>query len=150
MNEANELGVVRYFLTAAAIESLCKDNASISRSAVGSQGEVGVACSMAPGGLVAALGGSNEQVECADETALEHNLGTTCDPVGGLVQSRCIERNASGAIIAVNADRTSMRTSREHNISLDRLIRIMSELGRETQARHKGIDGFFAFPVVEC
>lgn len=116
---ADEEGIVRYFLAAAAVGILYKENASISGAEVGCQGEVGVACSMAAGGLVAAMGGSNDEVEHAAEIAMEHNLGMTCDPIGGLVQIPCIERNAMGAVKAVNACRISMNETGTHKISLD-------------------------------
>ncbi len=114
--EAEE-GILRYFLTAAAIGILYKENASISGAEVGCQGEVGVACSMAAGGLVAALGGTNEQVEHAAEIAMEHNLGMTCDPIGGLVQIPCIERNGMGAVKAINAARMAMHETQGHKLA---------------------------------
>ena len=120
--DADDEGILRYFLTAAAIGILYKENASISGAEVGCQGEVGVACSMAAAGLVAALGG-NEEVEHAAEIAMEHNLGMTCDPIGGLVQIPCIERNAMGAVKAVNACRLAMNEAGTHKISLDQVIR---------------------------
>src|SRR5262249_58907988 len=108
---ASDEGIVRYFLTAAAIGVLYKENASISGAEVGCQGEVGVACSMAAGGLAAAVGGDNEHVEHAAEIAMEHNLGMTCDPIGGLVQIPCIARNAIGGLQAINASRTALHQS---------------------------------------
>src|SRR6185437_13546568 len=108
----------RFFLTAAAIGILYKENASISGVEVSCQGEVGVACSMAAGGLVAALNGTNDEVEHAAEIAMEHNLGMTCDPIGGLVQIPCIERNAMGAVKAVHASRFALSESEEHKVSL--------------------------------
>jgi L-serine dehydratase len=113
----SEEGIFRYFLTAAAIGVLYKENASISGAEVGCQGEVGVACSMAAAGLVAALDGTNEDVEHAAEIGMEHNLGMTCDPIGGLVQIPCIERNAIGAVKAINACRMSMSESGEHKVT---------------------------------
>ena len=121
----NQEGILRYFLGAGAIGVLYKENASISGAEVGCQGEVGVACSMAAGGLVAALNGTNEQLEHAAEIAMEHNLGMTCDPVGGLVQIPCIERNAFGAVKAVNAARMAMAETTGHKVSLDQVIRTM-------------------------
>ena len=116
---ADEEGILRYFLTSAAIGILYKENASISGAEVGCQGEVGVACSMAAGGLVAALGGTNDQIEHAAEIGMEHNLGMTCDPIGGLVQIPCIERNAMGAVKAVHACRMAMNETEGHKVSLD-------------------------------
>ena len=112
-------GIIRYFLTAAAIGILYKENASISGAEVGCQGEVGVACSMAAGGLVAALNGTNAQIEHAAEIAMEHNLGMTCDPIGGLVQIPCIERNAMGAVKAINACRMAMHETGDSNTQLN-------------------------------
>src|SRR3546814_326261 len=119
---ANEDGVVRFLLTAAAIGILYKENASISGAEVGCQGEVGVACSMAAGALCEVLGGTPQQVENAAEIGMEHNLGLTCDPVGGLVQVPCIERNAMGAVKAINAAR--LARSEEHTSELQSLMRI--------------------------
>jgi L-serine dehydratase len=144
-------GIQRYFLTAAAIGVLYKENASISGAEVGCQGEVGVACSMAAGGLVSALGGRNEEVEHAAEIAMEHNLGMTCDPVGGLVQIPCIERNAFGAVKAVNAARMAMQESTEHKVSLDQVIKTMYETGLDMQSRYKETSlGGLALNVIEC
>lgn len=134
---ADEEGILRYFLTAAAIGILYKENASISGAEVGCQGEVGVACSMAAGGLVAALGGTNEQVEHAAEIAMEHNLGMTCDPIGGLVQIPCIERNGMGAVKAINAARMSIHESGGHKLSLDQVIATMYQTGLDMQSRYK-------------
>ena len=118
---------------------------------MGCQGAVGVACSMAAGGLVAALGGSNEQVEHAAEIAMEHNLGMTCDPMGGFVQVPCIERNAFGAVQAVNAARMAMNGRGEHKVSLDRVVRTMYETGQAMQTRYKeGSLAGIAVNVVEC
>ena len=128
---------MRFFLTSAAIGILYKENASISGAEVGCQGEVGVACSMAAGGLTAALGGSNGQVEHAAEIAMEHNLGMTCDPIGGLVQIPCIERNAMGAAKAVQASRIALNESEEHKVSLDQVIRTMYLTGLDMQSRYK-------------
>ena len=148
---ADDQGLVRYFLTAAAIGILYKENASISGAEVGCQGEVGVACSMAAGGLVAAMGGSNEEVEHAAEIAMEHNLGMTCDPIGGLVQIPCIERNAMGAVKAVNACRISMNESGTHKISLDQIIETMYRTGLDMQSRYKETSqAGLALNIIEC
>jgi len=144
-------GIVRYFLAAAAIGMLYKENASISGAEVGCQGEVGVACSMAAGGLVSALEGKNAQVEHAAEIAMEHNLGMTCDPVGGLVQIPCIERNAFGAVKAVNAARMAMQETTGHKVSLDQVIRTMYQTGLDMQTRYKETSqGGLALNVIEC
>lgn len=151
VRDASEEGLFRYFLTAGAIGILYKENASISGAEVGCQGEVGVACSMAAGGLVAALGGSNLQVECAAEIGMEHNLGMTCDPIGGLVQIPCIERNAMGAVKAINACRLAMDEGGEHKVSLDQVIKTMYETGRDMQSRYKETSlGGLAVNVIEC
>jgi L-serine dehydratase len=144
-------GLLRYFLTAAAIGILYKENASISGAEVGCQGEVGVACSMAAGGLVAAQGGSNDQVEHAAEIAMEHNLGMTCDPIGGLVQIPCIERNGMGAVKAINASRIAMHETEGHKISLDQIIKTMYETGMDMQSRYKETSlAGLALNVIEC
>jgi L-serine dehydratase len=144
-------GLFAYFLTAAAIGILYKENASISGAEVGCQGEVGVACSMAAGGLAAALGATNRQIEYAAEIGMEHNLGMTCDPIGGLVQIPCIERNAMGAVKAINAQRIAMRESGEHKVSLDQVIKTMYETGRDMQSRYKETSlGGLALNVIEC
>ncbi len=146
-----EAGLLRYFLTAAAIGILYKENASISGAEVGCQGEVGVACSMAAGGLVAAQGGSNEQVEHAAEVAMEHNLGMTCDPIGGLVQIPCIERNGMGAVKAINASRIAMHETEGHKLSLDQVIKTMYETGLDMQSRYKETSlAGLALNVIEC
>jgi L-serine dehydratase len=151
IEEANDDGIFRYLLTAGAIGILYKENASISGAEVGCQGEVGVACSMAAGGLVAALGGTNEQIEHAAEIGMEHNLGMTCDPIAGLVQIPCIERNAFGAAKAVNAARMAMNETEGHKVSLDQVIRTMFETGRDMQARYKETSlAGLAVNVVEC
>lgn len=140
-----------FFLTAAAIGILYKKNASISGAEVGCQGEVGVACSMAAGALTALIGGSNAQIENAAEIAMEHNLGLTCDPVGGLVQVPCIERNAMGAVKAVNASRLAMRGGGEHKVSLDKVIKTMWETGRDMQSKYKETArGGLAVNIIEC
>jgi L-serine dehydratase len=148
---ADEAGLLRYFLTASVIGVLYKENASISGAEVGCQGEVGVACSMAAGGLVAAQGGSNEQVECAAEIGMEHNLGMTCDPIGGLVQIPCIERNAMGSVKAINACRIALHEGSEHKVSLDQVIATMYQTGMDMQSRYKETSlGGLALNVIEC
>jgi L-serine dehydratase len=147
----NAEGIFRYFLTAGAIGILYKENASISGAEVGCQGEVGVACSMAAGGLVAALGGSNGEVENAAEIGMEHNLGMTCDPIGGLVQIPCIERNAFGAVKAINAARMAMSGHGEHKVSLDQVIQTMYQTGLDMQSKYKETSlAGLAVNVVEC
>ncbi|MGL4766953.1 MAG: L-serine ammonia-lyase [Formosimonas sp.] len=144
-------GVVDFLLTAGAIGMLYKLNASISGAEVGCQGEVGVACSMAAGGLAAALGATNEQIENAAEIGMEHNLGLTCDPVGGLVQIPCIERNAMGAIKAVNATRMALRGDGTHHISLDMVIKTMRDTGADMKTKYKETaKGGLAVNMVEC
>ena len=146
-----DAGLLRYFLTAAAIGILYKENASISGAEVGCQGEVGVACSMAAGGLVAAQGGTNAQVEHAAEIAMEHNLGMTCDPIGGLVQIPCIERNGMGAVKAINASRIAMHETEGHKLSLDQIIKTMYETGMDMQSRYKETSlAGLALNVIEC
>ena len=134
---ADDDGVERFLLTAAAIGALYKRNASISGAEVGCQGEVGSACSMAAGALAAVLGGTPMQVENAAEIAMEHNLGLTCDPVGGLVQVPCIERNAMAAVKAVNAARLALRGDGTHRVSLDRVIRTMRDTGADMKTKYK-------------
>ncbi len=144
-------GVRDFLLTAAAIGILYKENASISGAEVGCQGEVGVACSMAAGGLTAALGGSPGQVENAAEIGMEHNLGLTCDPIGGLVQIPCIERNAMGSVKAINASRMAMRGDGKHKVSLDKVIRTMRDTGRDMRDKYKETSrGGLAVNVIEC
>jgi L-serine dehydratase len=148
---ADSEGVLRLFLTAGAIGILYQENASISGAEVGCQGEVGVACSMAAGGLAAALGGTNEHIEQAAEIGMEHHLGMTCDPIGGLVQIPCIERNAFGAVKAVNACRMAMRESGGHKVSLDQVIQTMYQTGLDMQSRYKETSqAGLAVNVVEC
>ncbi|HEY4576200.1 MAG TPA: L-serine ammonia-lyase [Thermoanaerobaculia bacterium] len=148
---ADEEGVLRFLLTAGAIGILYKENASISGAEVGCQGEVGVACSMAAGGLVAALGGTTEQIENAAEIGMEHNLGLTCDPVGGLVQIPCIERNAMGSVKAINASRIALRGDGSHKVSLDRVIKTMRETGADMKTKYKETSrGGLAINVIEC
>jgi L-serine dehydratase len=150
-DEEREAGLLRYFLTAAAIGILYKENASISGAEVGCQGEVGVACSMAAGGLVAALGGDNAAVEGAAEIAMEHNLGMTCDPIGGLVQIPCIERNGMGAVKAVNAARLAMNDQGVHKVSLDQVIETMYRTGMDMQSRYKETSlAGLALNIIEC
>ena len=135
--QASDDGVVRFLLTAGAIGLLYKENASISGAEVGCQGEVGSACSMAAGGLAEVLGGSPGQVENAAEIAMEHNLGLTCDPIGGLVQVPCIERNAMAAIKAINAARMALRGTGEHFVSLDKVIKTMRDTGADMKDKYK-------------
>lgn len=144
-------GIVRFLLTAAAIGTLFKINASISGAEVGCQGEVGSACSMAAGGLAEVLGGTPEQVENAAEIGMEHNLGLTCDPIGGLVQVPCIERNAMAAVKAINAARLALRGDGKHFVSLDKVIKTMRETGRDMQTKYKETArGGLAVNVIEC
>lgn len=148
---ANEEGVIRFLLTAGAIGFLYKENASISGAEVGCQGEVGVACSMAAGALAEVLGGTAEQVENAAEIGMEHNLGLTCDPVGGLVQVPCIERNAMGAVKAINAARIALRGDGTHFVSLDKVIKTMRETGADMQTKYKETSrGGLAVNLIEC
>ncbi len=140
-----------FLLTAAAIGALYKKNASISGAEVGCQGEVGVACSMAAAGLTAALGGSNSQIENAAEIGMEHNLGLTCDPIGGLVQIPCIERNAMGAVKAIDASRLAMMGDGSHMVSLDKVIETMRQTGLDMRDKYKETSkGGLAVNVVEC
>jgi L-serine dehydratase len=148
---AGDEGVLRFLLVAGAIGMLYKTNASISGAEMGCQGEVGVACSMAAGGLVAALNGSNEQVENAAEIGMEHNLGLTCDPIAGLVQIPCIERNAMGAVKAVNAARLALRGDGAHTVSLDQVIATMRQTGLDMATLYKETSqGGLAVNVPEC
>jgi len=148
---ATDEGAIDFLLTAAAIGILYKENASISGAEVGCQGEVGVACSMAAGGLTAALGGTIYQVENAAEIGMEHNLGLTCDPIGGLVQIPCIERNAMASVKAINAQRMSMRGDGKHRVSLDKVIKTMRDTGRDMQDKYKETSrGGLAVNVIEC
>jgi len=149
--KADENGILDYLLTAAAIGILYKENASISGAEVGCQGEVGVACSMAAGGLTATLGGSIWQVENAAEIGMEHNLGLTCDPIGGLVQIPCIERNAMGSVKAINASRMALKSDGKHRVSLDKVIRTMRDTGRDMKDKYKETSrGGLAVNVIEC
>ncbi len=148
---ATDAGVVRFLLAAAAIGVLFKENASISGAEVGCQGEVGSACSMAAAGLVEALGGTPAQVENAAEIAMEHNLGLTCDPVGGLVQIPCIERNAVASVKAITAARLAMRGDGAHHVSLDKVIKTMRETGADMKVKYKETArGGLAVNVIEC
>jgi L-serine dehydratase len=143
--------VVRFLLAAGAIGMLFKENASISGAEVGCQGEVGSACSMAAAGLAEVLGGTPAQVENAAEIGIEHNLGLTCDPVGGLVQIPCIERNGMAAVKAVTAARLALRGDGHHHVSLDRAIRTMKETGADMAAKYKETSlGGLAVNVIEC
>ncbi len=147
---ASDDDVCRFLLTAGAIGILYKINASISGAEVGCQGEVGAACSMAAGALADALGGTPAQVENAAEIAMEHNLGLTCDPIGGLVQVPCIERNAMGAVKAISAARMALRGSGEHFVSLDQVIKTMRDTGRDMQDKYKETSrGGLAINVLE-
>ena len=144
-------GIIKFLTTAAAVCSLYRTNASISGAEVGCQGEIGVACSMAAAGLVAAMGGTNEQIEQAAEIAMEHNLGLTCDPVNGLVQVPCIERNAMGAVKAVNAARLAMRGGGAHIVSLDNVIKTMYATGKDMSNRYKETSlGGLAVNIINC
>ena len=148
---ADDAGIRRFLLTAGAIGILYKINASISGAEMGCQGEVGVACSMAAGGLAAALGGSNDHVEEAAEIGMEHNLGLTCDPIGGLVQIPCIERNAMGAVKAINAAKLAMHGDGSHKVTLDQVIETMRQTGLDMAQQYKETSkGGLAVNVPEC
>ena len=148
---ASDDGIVRFLLTAGAIGFLYKENASISGAEVGCQGEVGVSCSMAAGGLAEALNASPAQIENAAEIGMEHNLGLTCDPVGGLVQIPCIERNAIAAVKAINAARMAMRNNGVHYVSLDKVIKTMRDTGADMKDIYKETSrGGLAVNVIEC
>jgi L-serine dehydratase len=148
---ATEKGVIDFLLTAAAIGILYKENASISGAEVGCQGEVGVACSMAAGALCAVMGGTPEQAENAAEIGMEHHLGMTCDPVGGLVQIPCIERNAIASVKAINAARMALRGDGVHHVSLDKVIKTMRETGADMKTKYKETArGGLAVNIVEC
>ncbi|MDQ2778729.1 MAG: L-serine ammonia-lyase [Pseudomonadota bacterium] len=148
---ANDAGVIDFLLTAAAIGILYKENASISGAEVGCQGEVGVACSMAAGALCAVMGGTPEQAENAAEIGMEHHLGLTCDPVGGLVQIPCIERNAIASVKAINAARMALRGDGTHFVSLDQVIKTMRETGADMMTKYKETArGGLAVNIVEC
>lgn len=146
-----EKSIVNFLLTAGAIAILYKENASISGAEVGCQGEVGVACSMAAGALTEILGGSPLQVENAAEIGMEHNLGLTCDPIGGLVQIPCIERNAMASIKAINASRLALRGDGGHKVSLDKVIKTMKDTGADMQTKYKETArGGLAVNIIEC
>jgi L-serine dehydratase len=148
---SSEDGVVEFMLAAAAIGFLYKHNASISGAEVGCQGEIGAACSMAAAGLTAALGGTPRQIENAAEIGMEHNLGLTCDPIGGLVQIPCIERNAIGAVKAINASRLALRGDGTHKVSLDAVIETMRQTGADMRSKYKETSrGGLAVNVVVC
>ncbi len=148
---ADDEGTVRFLLTAAAIGTLFKINASISGAEVGCQGEVGSACSMAAAGLAEVMGGTPSQVENAAEIGMEHNLGLTCDPIGGLVQVPCIERNAMGAVKAINAARLALRGDGQHFVSLDKVIQTMRQTGKDMKTKYKETArGGLAVNVIEC
>jgi len=149
--EVTSRSVVPFLLTAAAIGSLCKRNASISGAEVGCQGEVGSACAMAAAGLTEVLGGTPQQVENAAEIALEHNLGLTCDPIGGLVQVPCIERNAIASVKAINATQMALRGDGQHFVSLDKVIHTLRETGRDMLDKYKETStGGLAVNIIEC
>jgi L-serine dehydratase len=151
VHHSSDAGVVDFLLTAAAIGLLYKENASISGAEVGCQGEVGVACSMAAGALCAVMGGTPEQVENAAEIGMEHHLGLTCDPVGGLVQIPCIERNAIASVKAINAARMALRGDGTHFVSLDKVIKTMRETGADMMSKYKETArGGLAVNIVEC
>ncbi|MFY8273281.1 L-serine ammonia-lyase [Pseudoalteromonas sp. SSDWG2] len=151
IKEVDQEIATRYLLTAAAIGILYKKNASISGAEVGCQGEVGVACSMAAGALTEIMGGNATQVENAAEIGMEHNLGLTCDPVGGLVQVPCIERNAMGAVKAINASRLAMRGTGEQKVSLDKVIKTMWDTGNDMKTKYKETArGGLAVNIIEC
>jgi L-serine dehydratase len=150
-NETRDEGTLRFLLTAAAIGILYKRNASISGAEVGCQGEVGVACSMAAGALAEVMGGTPAQVENAAEIGMEHNLGLTCDPIGGLVQVPCIERNAMGAAKAINAARLALQGDGNHKVSLDKVIATMRRTGADMSSKYKETArGGLAVNIIEC
>jgi iron-sulfur-dependent L-serine dehydratase single chain form len=150
-SDASQQGVRTFLLTAAAIGTLCKMNASISGAEVGCQGEVGAACSMTAAGLTAALGGTNPPIENAAEIGIEYHLGMTCDPIGGLVQIPCIERNAFGAVKATNAASLALRGDGTHRVSLDQVIETMRQTGADMQSKYKATSrGGLAVNVPEC
>ena len=151
INESNQDGIIRFLTTSSAIGNLFKNNASISGADMGCQGEVGVACSMAAAGLTAAMGGTVMQIENAAEIGMEHNLGLTCDPINGLVQIPCIERNSMGAIKAINASRLALNGSGEHKVSLDQVIQTMKDTGKSMNSIFKETSlGGLAVNVIEC
>jgi L-serine dehydratase len=148
---ANDKGIITFMLTAAAMGILYKEGASISAAEMGCMGEVGVACSMAAAGLAAAMGASNEQIENAAEIGMEHNLGLTCDPIKGLVQIPCIERNTMGAIKAINAAMLALQGDGSHRVSLDQVIATMRQTGHDMKSIYKETSlGGLAVNVPEC
>ena len=148
---SNEKGIIDFLMVAGAIAILYKTNASISGAEVGCQGEVGVACSMAAGALAHVLGGTVKQVENAAEIGMEHNLGLTCDPIGGLVQIPCIERNGMGAIKAINAARIALRGDGNNKVSLDKVIKTMKQTGKDMKKHYKETSrGGLAVNITEC
>jgi L-serine dehydratase len=148
---SSEQGIVNFMLTAAAIGMLFKKNASISGAEVGCQGEVGSACAMAAAGLAAATGGTPEQIENAAEIGMEHNLGLTCDPIGGLVQVPCIERNAMASVKAINSASMALRGNGSHYVSLDKVIKTMKDTGMDMNEKYKETSrGGLAVNVIEC
>jgi len=148
---ADEAGIFRFLATSGAIGMLYKKNASISAAEVGCQGEVGVACSMAAAGLAAVMGGTGEQIENAAEIGMEHNLGLTCDPINGLVQVPCIERNTMGAVKAINAARLALHGDGSHHVPLDSVIETMRQTGADMQTKYKETsEGGLAVNVVAC
>jgi L-serine dehydratase len=148
---ADDAGVIRFLLTAAAIGVIIKELASISGAEVGCQGEIGAACSMAAAGMADVMGGTPPQVENAAEIGMEHNLGLTCDPVGGLVQVPCIERNAIAAVKAITAARTSLRGDGNHIVSLDKVLKTMRQTGADMSIKYKETArGGLAVNVIEC
>lgn len=147
----NEEKIMDFFLTATAFAKLCKQNASISGAEVGCQGEIGSACAMAAAGLAAAMGGSPEQIENAAEIGMEHHLGLTCDPIGGLVQVPCIERNAIGAVHAVDSARLALQGDGSHFVSFDKVVKTMLETGKDMQTKYKETsEGGLAVNITEC
>jgi len=151
MHGSSDEGIVRFLLTAGAIGVVIKELASISGAEVGCQGEIGAACSMAAAGMAALMGGTPGQVENAAEIGMEHNLGLTCDPVGGLVQIPCIERNAIAAVKAVTAARTALRGDGSHIVSLDSVLKTMRETGADMSVKYKETArGGLALNVIEC
>ena len=151
MPGASDDGVVRFLLTAGAVGMIFKETASISGAEVGCQGEVGSACSMAAAGMAAVMGGTPRQIENAAEIGMEHNLGLTCDPVGGLVQIPCIERNAIASVKAIAAARTALRGDGRHIVSLDKVIKTMRETGADMKVKYKETArGGLAVNVIEC
>ena len=151
IKDSSQEGIINFLLTASSIGMLFKNNASISGAEMGCQGEVGVACSMAAGGLTAAMGGTAKQIENAAEIAMEHNLGLTCDPIKGLVQIPCIERNSMGSIKAINASRLALNSNKPQKVSLDDVIKTMNETGKAMSSKYKETAlGGLAVNVVEC